>query len=112
MKFFKKKQTVTVTFNAGGNPASRKLADATVAKLQEFGIDINAAAKCMGEFGKSTTRYFRKMQPYARENRSFDHLLVEWTDELKATLTEAGISDISKQEEIILEYMDIIEASC
>jgi len=108
MKFFKQK----VTVNPGETQASRKLADATVKKLQEYGLDINASARCMGEFGKATSRYFRKMQPYARENRPFDHLLKEWTDEMKTILTGTGITDVATQEEIILEYMDIIEASC
>jgi len=108
MKFFKQR----VTVNTGENPASRKLADATVKKLQEYGFDMNTAAKCMGAFGKATARYFRKMQPYAQSNRPFDHLLVEWTDEMKTILTNTGIIDVAVQEEIILEYMDIIEASC
>lgn len=108
MKFFKQR----VTVDTGGNPASRKLADATVKKMQEYGLDMNASAKCMGAFGKATARYFRKMQPYAKENRPFDHLLKEWTDEMKTILTDTGITDVATQEEIILEYMDIIEASC
>lgn len=108
MKFFKQR----VTVKTGENPASRKLADATVAKMQEYGLDINASAKCMRAFGKATARYFRKMQPYAQKGQPFDHLLVEWTNELKSVLTDTGITDVTKQEEIILEYMDIIEASC
>lgn len=108
MKFLKQRVTVTT----GGNPASRKLADATVKKMQEYGLDMKASAICMGEFGKATARYFRKMQPYAQANRPFDHLLKEWTDDLKVILTDAGITDVAIQEEIILEYLDIIEASC
>ena len=108
MKFFKQR----VTVNTGENPASRKLADATVAKLMEYGVDMPTAAKCMGAFGKATARYFRKMQPYSKENRPFDHLLEEWTKELKVVLTDNGITDIAQQEEIILEYLDIVEASC
>jgi len=108
MKFFKQR----VTVNTGENPASRKFADATVAKLQEYGLDMKSAATCMGAFGKATARYFRKMQPYAQSNRPFDHLLKEWTDEMKTILTDTGITDVAVQEEIILEYMDIIEASC
>lgn len=108
MRFFKRQ----VTVNTGENPKSRELADATVKKLQEYGLDINTSAKCMGAFGKATARYFRKMQPYAQQGKPFDHLLVEWTKELKSVLTEFRITEAGKQEEIILEYLDIIEASC
>lgn len=108
MRFFKQR----VTINTGENPASRKLADATVAKLQTYGLDMKASAICMGEFGKATARYFRKMQPYAQKGQPFDHLLKEWTDDLKVILKNTGITEVEKQEEIILEYLDIIEASC
>jgi predicted nucleotide-binding protein (sugar kinase/HSP70/actin superfamily) len=110
MRFFKQKQTVTV--GTGGNPASRKLADATVQKLISSGMTLQAAAKCMGEMGKATNKYFHRMQPYAQKAQPFDHLLKEWTDDLKTILTAAGITEVAKQEETILEYLDIIEASC
>jgi hypothetical protein len=110
MRFFKQKQTVTV--NTGGSPASRKLADATVQKLITAGLDMHAAARCMGSMSKETNAYFRKMQPFAQKGQPFDHLLEEWTENLKSVLTSFGITEVAKQEEIILEYLDIIEASC
>lgn len=108
MRFFKQR----VTVNTGGNPASRKLADATVQKLVSSGLDMKVAAHVMGEFGKATAAYFRKMQPLAAKGQPFDHLLEEWTNNLKKILGENGISDVAKQEEIILDYCQIIEASC
>lgn len=108
MRFFKQKATV----QPSGNPASRKLAEATIQKLIASGLPMKVAAQVMGDFGKSTTKYFRQMQPYAAANKPFDHLLESWTNDLKIVLMQAGITDIAKQEEIILEYCDIIEASC
>lgn len=110
MRFFNRSRPVTVA--TGGNPASRKLADATVQKLISSGLDMHSAARCMGEFGKVTNRYFHDMQPYAQKGQSFDHLLQKWTDDLKNILGTYGVTEVAKQEEIILDYLDIIEASC
>lgn len=110
MRFFNRSRPVTVT--PGGNPASRKLADATVQKLISSGLDMHSAARCMGAMSKETNAYFHKMQPYAQKGQPFDHLLKEWTDNLKTLLGTYGITEVAKQEDIILEYLDIIEASC
>ena len=94
---------------------SKELLDMTIAKLQDSGItDSDKRLRCSRELLKSTANHTKNIQRAARGKADITEVCLNWTNDLKAILTNFGVTEQETQEEFILIFVDrladIIEA--
>jgi hypothetical protein len=100
MKFFKVKQQPQKV-----NPISKKLVESTMNKLGELGVverhhQVNCTNKLMRTFASFVSSLKNCKDP--------EVVSVKYTTDMRATITAYGITDTLKQEEIILNFIDVL----
>lgn len=86
---------------------TKQLTDATVSKLETFGIaDNEKRVHCAAEIFQETAKHFKRIQIAGKAS---DDILIEWTTKLKIILSDYGITDNTQQELFIIDYLMEIE---
>ena len=92
--------------------ASMQIAAGLTALVAKYGVtDTNLNKTCSSGITQAYARCVSKMQKRLQTGASYDDILLKFSEESKALLAVAGITDTEQQEALILDYFALVEAS-
>ena len=106
MKIFNKIKSV---LPVGAESKSKQMVAKVELLLMEAGMNDGRNRNfCATAMFRKTVKHFRQLQRAALGKGNVDDVAKKWTDELKAVMDAYDLTDVQKQEDIILEFMDIM----